>query len=393
MKSRVAVYTISVLVLGLIFISGQIFYYDKEVGSILRKSQPILNGRATINLSTAAQHQFVLKSQSWQTAVEPTELRSWIESYTRAYTGKQELRVSTDKIKSYLEKIAKEISIPPANARLTINEGKVSEFEPPKDGQVLNIQTSTINIATYLTQGNYAANQTATIELTVNEIKPAVTLDKINKLGVNELLARGESDFGGSTKSRTHNLTVGARKFNGIILAPGEEFSFNKLLGDVDASTGYLPELVIKSGKLLPEYGGGLCQVSTTLFRAAVEAGLPIIERHAHSLPVRYYNPQGYDATIYPGVSDLRFKNDTPTHVLIQSKIVGSKLYFEIYGTKDGRKIVIDGPHQYDVQTNGALKAYLNRTVIYSDGQEKKDVFRSSYKSPSLFPTVRNPLE
>ena len=181
--------------------------------------------------------------------------------------------------------------------------------------------------------------------------------------------------------------------FTGIILRPGEQFSFNNLLGPVDASTGYLPERVIKEGKLIPEYGGGLCQVSTTLFRAVFHTGLPIKERRPHSLPVRYYNPQGFDATIYPGVSDLKFTNDTPAHILIQAKVVGSKLNFEIYGTSDNRRVVTDGPRQYDVQANGALKAILNRTTIYADGIEKKDEFRSSYKSPSLFPTVRNPLE
>ncbi|MDO8591305.1 MAG: hypothetical protein Q7R60_00025, partial [bacterium] len=95
----------------------------------------------------------------------------------------------------------------------------------------------------------------------------------------------------------------------------------------------------------------------------------------------------------YPGVSDLRFKNDTPAYILIQSKIVGSKIYFEIYGTDDGRKTTLEGPRQYDIKSNGALKAELIRTVIYPDGTEKKDAFQSSYKAPGLFPTVRNPLE
>jgi vancomycin resistance protein YoaR len=176
-------------------------------------------------------------------------------------------------------------------------------------------------------------------------------------------------------------------------LKPGQEFSFNQTLGAVDASGGYLPELVIKSGKIIPEYGGGLCQVSTTVFRAAVAAGLAILERHPHSIPVRYYNPQGFDATVYPGVSDFRFKNDTSAYILLQSKIVGSKLYFEIYGTSDGRKVAIDGPRQYDVKSNGALKAVLTRTVTYADGTEKKDVFYSSYQSSSAFVTIRNPLE
>jgi len=352
-----------------------------------------LSGQLTANLNIAMGSELTLKTETKHMAVAPAEVKKWIESYTRDYTGKQELRVNPVKVSLFLQKISETVNVPATNARLTMIDGKVSEFQSPKNGQKLNIPSTVTNVITSLSHINRISQQTNIIDLSVDEIEPAITLDKVNKLGVNELLARGESDFDGSPKNRTHNITVGAKQFNGIILSPGEEFSFNKLLGAVDASTGYLPELVIKAGKLIPEYGGGLCQVSTTIFRAANEAGLPILERRPHALPVRYYNPQGYDATIYPGVTDLRFKNDTLAHILIQSKIVGSKLYFEIYGTKDGRQVTVDGPRQYDIHKNGALKAELIRTVVYPDGQTKKDIFKSSYKAPGLFPTVRNPLE
>ncbi|MDO8591847.1 MAG: VanW family protein [bacterium] len=384
---------ISGFAIGLIFVFGQVIYYNKKLASTGKEPRIVLRGQLTANLNIAMESSLVLKTETKHMAVEPTEVKKWIESYTRDYTGKQELRVNPIKVSLFLQKASETVNVPATNARLTMIDGKIGEFQPPKNGQKLNISATTTNIIASMGQINRISQQTNIIDLSVDEIEPAITLDKINKLGVNELLARGESDFGGSPKNRTHNIIVGAKQFNGIILAPSEEFSFNKLLGAVDASTGYLPELVIKGGKLIPEYGGGLCQVSTTIFRAANVAGLPILERHPHALPVRYYNPQGYDATIYPGVSDFRFKNDTLAHILIQSKIVGSKLYFEIYGTKDGRQVTIDGPRSYDIQKSGALKAELFRTVTYPDGQIKKDIFKSSYKAPGLFPTVRNPLE
>lgn len=323
--------------------------------------------------------------------LKPEELKNWFELYHRSYTDKEEYRPNQEKIKFYLENLSKKISRSPINARLIIEDGRAQEFAAPQRGFTLDVEKSLSNVLTSLAKNRKAS--ISFVELATIETEPGVTLEKINSLGINTLLGRGESDFTGSPKHRAHNINIGAGVFTGIILKPGEQFSFNTSLGPVDASTGYLPELVIKEGKLIPEYGGGLCQVSTTLFRAAVYAGLPIKERRPHSLPVRYYNPQGFDATIYPGVSDLKFTNDTPAHILIQAKVVGSKLYFEIYGTSDNRHTIVDGPRQYDVQANGALKALLNRTVIYADGTEKKDEFRSSYKSPSLFPTVRDPFE
>jgi vancomycin resistance protein YoaR len=205
-----------------------------------------------------------------------------------------------------------------------------------------------------------------------------------NNLGIKELVAVGESDFSGSPRNRRVNIGVGASRFQGLILKPGEEFSFNKFLGDVDGEHGFLPELVIKRSGLVPEFGGGLCQVSSTAFRAAMNAGVDITERRNHSFAVRYYAPQGTDATIYPGVTDFKFTNDLPSHLLIRTKIDGDKLYFEFYGTKDDRKITFDGPYQYDKKLDGSMKAVWTRWVE-KNGQKTEEVFRSTYQPPALF--------
>jgi len=145
------------------------------------------------------------------------------------------------------------------------------------------------------------------IELAVVKTQPEVTTENIDNLGITALLGAGESNFYGSPRNRRHNIAVGSARFNGVLIGPNEEFSFNKVLGKVGPQAGYLPELVIKKNKTVPEYGGGLCQVSTTAFRAALNSGLKITERVPHAYPVRYYNPQGTDATIYPPHPDLRF--------------------------------------------------------------------------------------
>ena len=131
------------------------------------------------------------------------------------------------------------------------------------------------------------------------------------------------------------------------MVAPGEVFSFVKELGPVNGQNGYLKELVIKPEGTIPDYGGGLCQVSTTAYRAALYAGLPIVERSPHSYAVSYYSQiggHGIDATIYPGSHDLQFKNDTPGSILMQAYDDGPEAYFILYGTNDGRTVKLEGP-------------------------------------------------
>ena len=152
----------------------------------------------------------------------------------------------------------------------------------------------------------------------------------------------------------------------------------------MDAENGFLPELVIKRTGVVPEFGGGLCQVSSTAFRAAMNAGLPIVERRNHSFAVKYYAPQGTDATIYPGSTDLRFTNNLSSHLLIWTRIEGYKLYYDFYGTKDDRLVEFDGPTQYDKKADGSMKAIWTRHVSLN-GQQSEQIFKSTYLPPALF--------
>ena len=154
-----------------------------------------------------------------------------------------------------------------------------------------------------------------------------------------------------------------------------------------------MPELVIKHNKTVPEYGGGICQVSTTAFRAAVNSGLKIIERYPHAFPVKYYNPQGFDSTIYPPHPDLRFLNDTPKNILIQVKIEGTTLIFEFFGTADSREVKIKGPTILSASEDGSMKTILYQEIWRDGKMERQDKFFSNYKSPALYPVEKNPLE
>lgn len=184
------------------------------------------------------------------------------------------------------------------------------------------------------------------IVIPVTEIQPVVTVEnpQLRAMGIKEVVTIGESNFTGSPVNRRHNIGVGLSKFNGHLIPQGTVFSFGKTLGRVDGSTGYRKELVIKGDRTEPDYGGGLCQVSTTAYRGVWEYGFPIEQRKNHSYAVSYYGPQGTDATVYPPNPDMKFKNDSPGALLMQTYQENNRAYFIYYGTRDARTADVWGP-------------------------------------------------
>jgi vancomycin resistance protein YoaR len=161
------------------------------------------------------------------------------------------------------------------------------------------------------------------------------------------LIGQGVSHFAGSIENRKFNVGLAASRINGVLIPPGEEFSFVKTVGDISGASGYKQAYVIKSGRTVLDDGGGVCQVSTTIYRAALNTGLPITERTAHAYRVGYYEqgfPPGLDATIYSPSVDLKFKNDTGHHILVQARVEGTDLTVDLYGTSDGRSVELTRP-------------------------------------------------
>ncbi len=311
------------------------------------------------------------------------------------------------KIKASLAAFAIGVNREPQNAALRVDNGKVVVTKDHATGQRVKIDAS----AELIIQGLAQPDATPlAIALPVDSVEPAVQQGTIDRLGIKELIGLGETRFTGSPANRVHNITTGANFLNAAIVAPGEEFSTVKTLGKVDSSTGYLPELVILENRTTPEYGGGLCQVSTTLFRAVLNAGLKITERQNHSYRVSYYEPPiGLDATIYLPRPDFKFINDTPGYILVQSRIDGTKLRFELYGTKDGRVSAISDPIVSNItdppdpiyadtdelpkgETKQIEKPHQGATAVVTytvtrDGAEiNQQVFKSRYKAwPARF--------
>lgn len=308
------------------------------------------------------------------------------------------LGLNREKTLNQLEKIAQEINIPAKDAKFEIKNGKAAQFQNSQEGLELDLEKNYEIINYQFTKEN--KNE---IELTVKKTLPQIATSNTNDLGIEELIGVGESDFSGSPANRRHNIKIGADTLNGLLVKPDEEFSLVNSLGDIDASTGYLPELVIKGNKTIPEYGGGLCQIGTTTFRAALDTGLPITERRPHSYRVSYYEPAGTDATIYIPHPDLRFINDTGNYILIQTKIEGNKLIFEFWGTPDGREVEITEPKIFNFVAPGPTKiiktedlepgkkrcterahtgadAEFTRTITYANGEVEEEKWTSHYQ-------------
>lgn len=330
---------------------------------------------------------FRLTYNDQQWSIKPATVRRVLEFGPQPdprQPGNQILGVlfNREKLDQYLTTtVAPEIDRPAQDARFEVFDDTFRQFTEPLPGQSLDHVASIERINATIAQGQTVSG------LAVQTLAPAIaTSADIRSLGVIAPIARGESDFARSPANRIHNITVGVARYHGLLIPPQAEFSFNEFLGPVTAAAGFKPELVIKANQTIPEFGGGLCQISTTIFRAAIHAGVPITARRNHAYVVRYYGAPGFDATVYPPNTDLKWRNDTGSYLLLQARIDGPHLTVELWGTPDGRQVTIDGPRTYDRQPDGALKAVLRRTVKQSDSSEHTDTFYSRYRSPQLFP-------
>lgn len=260
-----------------------------------------------------------------------------------------------EKINSLVSSIAQGVEREPQDARFLFEDGRVKEFAPAKAGVTAKKEETEKEIENGLEKLLTTDERTASVKLPVATTLPTLLTENVNLLGIKELIGRGTSLFRGSIPGRVHNIALAASRLNGLLIKPGEVFSFNKALGDISIYTGYRQAYVIKDGRTVLGDGGGVCQVSTTFFRAALNSGLPIIERHAHSYRVGYYEQDskpGIDATVYSPSVDLKVKNDTPAHILIQARVDAENmsLVFELYGTKDGRTAEVSTPRVWDIR-------------------------------------------
>ncbi len=262
----------------------------------------------------------------------------------QAVNSNLNLTIDQTKLNAYLTTLAAKIALAPVNATLAVEDGAVSVNKDGTNGIGLDIAQTAAAVSSAL----LAANPASRVITGVDQVlTPAVWSGNLSSLGLNQLIGTGTTDFSGSPANRVANIQTGTSRINGQLVQPGAEFSTVGVLSPIDQAHGYVPGLVIVNNQTFPADGGGLCQVSTTLFRAVLNTGLPITARTPHSYEVSYYQRgvgPGLDATIYDPNPDFKWINDTGHIIYIQGFIKGKTLTFNLFGTSDGRTAAITGP-------------------------------------------------
>jgi len=313
------------------------------VSSLMKKSPTLVMsdlGFVKNDFSDLVNRQFKIYYDGYEWDLTKEDLLSLIIP-VKQLDGSVVLGVSNNKLSEWIDEFSEKINRSPKAQELSISDGKVVKFESASDG--FNVQK--------LESKNKIKKALLTKDIL--EVELIVKVDKAsiddNEYGIKEVIGIGKSKFAHSSKSRIHNIGLAASRINGTLIPPGEVFSFNSAVGEISRKTGYTSAWVISKGRTVLGDGGGVCQVSTTLFRAALNAGLEIVDRRAHSYRVSYYeqdSPPGIDATIYRPSVDFKFRNDTDNYILIVAEFDpdAQTLNFKLLGTKDNRKVEITTP-------------------------------------------------
>ncbi len=283
--------------------------------------------------------------QSWKLSVDDMKELFSIEKLDNEMV----IALDKEKIDLFLtETVLPTVDKTAQNAKFTIGpSGRVDQFASSQPGLKVDTEKTYTALNEAILQRYWHDKGYAdSVNLVVDQTEPTVKTGEVNDLGISEILGVGYSNFSGSPSNRVKNIRFAIeKKLNGLLIKPGDEFSMLDSLKPFTLEEGYLSELVIKGDEIKPEVGGGLCQVGSTMFRAAMNSGLEITERRNHSLVVGYYNDHrnnlpGTDATIYDNAPDFKFKNDTASHVLITTEmnVATGDLFFTLWGTNDGRK-------------------------------------------------------
>jgi vancomycin resistance protein YoaR len=285
--------------------------------------------------------------------VEPQQLANMlvIERVEGAEGDTIQVRLDAEKLRPLLTDVAQSLSRSPANARFIFNDEtrQLDLILPAVIGRALNIDATLQAIQQELPSGNH------NLQMVVDTTKPEITNDvTAEQLGIRELVSQHTSYFYGSSSPRIQNISTASARFHGVLVPPGATFSMADVLGDVSLDNGYAEALIIFGDRTVEGVGGGVCQVSTTLFRTAFLAGYPIVERHSHAYRVGYYeqtaggqinsNLAGLDATVFVPLVDFKFVNDTPNWLLMETYVNerARKLTWKFYSTSDGRSVEWD---------------------------------------------------
>jgi len=315
-----------------------------DVSQAAQQVKRILSGPITLRLPQDALYEGASPPGPWVISPELLASALHIEWVAGSPTARLIVHLDGAILRPHIELLAEELAISPVDARLEYNPAQdtFAELTPSRRGQQLDMETTLERVLA----GAEIEQRDVVLPLIPQE--PTVSAANAHHLGIQELIQpEGITSFKGSSQARMQNIATAAARFYGVVVGPGEVFSFNEHLGEVSAETGYEESLIIMGDRTRVGIGGGVCQVATTAFRAAFWGGYPIEERWAHGYRVRAYEPPvGLDATVYAPDVDFKFRNDTPYYLLIQTEtdLQAQTVAFRFYSTSTGRRVEMEGP-------------------------------------------------
>lgn len=330
--------------------------------------------------------------------ISPSELATWSRLYFSLDADGNEVyttEIDTEAVRAWLTELAVLVEREPVNARFYFDDTtrELVVVDEHINGRSLNVDAT---LASFVAN---AESDSRSLPLIIDNIIPKVNTNATAaELGITELLTEQTTYFRDSPPERKHNIARSAEKFYGIVIAPGEEFSFNRYIGEISEEDGFTTGLIILGGRTIEGVGGGVCQVSTTVFQSAFWAGYPIVERQEHGYRVHYYEDgegAGMDATIFTGLVDFKFLNNTPFHILMENYYSAEEesLTMKLYTTSLGRHVEKANPIIEDVQPartpdlyeyNEDLDPQEIKLVDYAAEGAKVTINRTVYNAEGL---------
>ncbi|MEN8173446.1 MAG: VanW family protein [Chloroflexota bacterium] len=320
-----------------------------------------------------------------------------------------QIGLSEQRFIDFLNEVAPDLEQPTENPRFIFNDEtrKLELIQPAVVGQTVDVEATLAIIRDTILTGEHSA------VIDMAYVNPEVADDALaGDLGISELVSSHTTYFYGSDSARRHNIATAAGRFHGLLVPPGASFSMADVLGDISLDSGYAEAWIIYGDRTIKGVGGGVCQVSTTLFRTVFFGGYPILERYSHSYRVYYYEQTyngghdakwaGLDATVYVPLVDFKFTNDSESWMLMETYVGGSYLTWKFYSASDGRVVewdttgltkVKDPPEPKYIKNDDLAKneikqvdwavegadVTVTRTVLRDDAVLYEDIFKTHY--------------
>lgn len=325
---------------------------------------------ATFDASLSVDDQLTLAWNMGHYGSISSRCRAILSMRENAYAFTSDMKYDEAKVDAFIESIRQEIDIEAVDATVVLDVDAPRILTESSDGRKLDTDAAKAAVYSLLLTG------TGETALTVETVKPAVSSDEVS--GGLSVISSYKTDMSASSSNRYNNVKLALSNFHAMAVYDGDIISFNDVVGERSAERGYMQAAEYSGTSVITGYGGGSCQASTTLYCAAIMAGMDIIERHPHNMTVSYAEPS-LDATVSWGNKDFVFQNNTGSTIYIYTKVTRKNAWVVIYGNKpeykvDFQSVIIEqgvAPYKEELREDvtGQYAYYTDEKYLYSEGK------------------------